>query len=380
MRVCTVAVWVAVLLTPTALLAPAVAQNVDYANYVESVQVLLDAGSGEVSASILLQSFSTDDMEIPVSLERDIREHGRIMAVVFTDIQTCVPGVQDEACVIVNMARIAGEADIAAVQRGARVVADGFVPRINEALGLNATFHSVFVHHDNTQSLALDIPGTAVGRNTVSAVYTVPRMGAPVFYGIVSSNVLAPEIYDGGGFADAAAELARAQNATVTFAAIPGDGRTLMQLKVTKTYDTDMGDVVDPLALLGVGTLEKSARFGDGFYPLNTLVRLAVVSPDNSTTIHGARATVLDSAPGGIPDDPTQSGWVFYPDSGNLIRGTYLLGYEQEVSVGQTEVYLNGASGDGAPGAPPAYDVVVVLVVAAGGAAAAFYLRGYRAR
>ncbi len=387
----------------TVLAVPAGAQEVDYARYVESVQVLVDGLAGTVSASVVLQSTGSADITLPGFLVQDIREHDRVIAALFTNADTCVPGVRNEACIVVNMVRIPEETNIVLVQDGAREVGNGFIDALNGALGTEASFHSVFVHHDDTQREALGMPGTVMGRNTVSAVYTLPQQDTVAFYDMLSSRVLASGIAGGGGFADAARDLAAHQDSSITLAAMPLGVDTLIQLKVTRTYNHTLPDgVMDPLAMLGIDSLEKSAYFGDGFYPLNSLVRVAVTSPE-PVSISDTRAPVLpviQSDGGRIPEDVSGAGWFFDPDSGTLIRGTYLFGEAAAVRAGETEITLgdepadddggdNAGTDPDAPGGGMAEDdeaisadglVVVAVIVAAGGAAAIFYLRGYGRR
>ena len=150
--------------------------------------------------------------------------------------------------------------------------------------------------------------------------------------------------------------------------------------------------------MLGTDSLEKSAYFEDGFYPLNSLVRVAVTSPE-PTAVSDTRAPILQviqSDSGTVPANVSDAGWFFDPDSGTLIRGTYLFGEATTVRAGETEITLGDKPGDGAgtdPDTPKgaggaAADtafsadglVVVAVIVAAGGAAAIFYLRGYGRR
>lgn len=380
-----------------ALAVPVHAQEIDYSTYVESVQVLVDRVSDTVSASVLHQSTDTGDIMLPDSLEGRILGHDRLIAILFTNADTCVPGVVDEACMIVNMARVPGETNIILVQDGARAVGDLFIDEVNEVMGMGATFHSVFVHHDDTQNEALGVMYPAAGRNTVSAVYTVPQQDTLSFYDGISSRMLAGGIAEGGGFVDAARALAAQQGSTVTFLAAPLSIDTLMQLKVTRTYNHTTQEMLDPLELLGVEGVKKSAYFDSGFYPLNSLIRVAIISPEPAS-VSGARADILPMSQSGstlVPEDVSGAGWALDPGVGELIRGTYLLGGAVEVLRGETEITLGGAPDEPGetPGGQntsnvPAVDVavspdsiiVVGVIVAAGGAAAIFYLRGYGRR
>lgn len=363
------------------------AQEIDYAHYVESIQVIVDADLGEVSASVVLQSTDTDDIMLPESLEQDLRENERIIAAIFTDTDTCILGVVEEACIIVNMARIPEETNIILVQDGAKSVADEYITRLNAVLGTDARFHSVFVHHNDDQNEALGVPGIIIGYNTVSVVYTMPHRGTPQFFEMLISSLLAPRIGGGGGFVDVGRILASHPDSAVTFVAAPGSIDTQMMLKVTRTEERSFGGVVNPLEILGVDEAVPSAYFDDGFYPLNSLVRVAVASGEG-LAVSDAGATVIPVSEG-IPDDVTATGWFFDPPEGTLVRGTYLIGEDGAVRADQTSITLDASNGaipvDGAvpdaveiPGVSAEGPIIVAIIVAAGAGAAVFYLKGYR--
>lgn len=360
--------------------------QVDYAHYMESVQVVVDEDLGEVSAEVVLQSTNTDDVMLPESLERDLRENGRIIAIIFTDTEGCILGVGDEACVIINMARVPEETNIILVQDGARELADEFIPRLNEMFGVQARFHSVFVHHNDEQNAALGVPGIVAGYNTVSVTYTMPQRGAQQFLEMLVSGMLAPQIADGGGFVHTARALAAQENATVTFVAVPGTSDTLMMLKASRSENRAFGGTADPLEIVGVDAVEPSARFDDGFYPLNSLIRVAVASK-GGLAVAGAEAAIIPMVDG-APADVTAAGWFFDPAEGTLIRGTYLMGGDGLARVGETSVSLQRPA-DASPGpdeppqdATPAASaegpIIIGIIVAAGIGAAVFYLKGYR--
>ena len=401
-----------VVLAAAASTAVAYAQEIDYAHYMESIQVVVDADLREASASVVLQSTNTDDISLSGSLERDLYENGRIIAVIFTDAESCILGVSEGACVIVNMARIPEETDIFMVQDGARVVGDRFISQLNAAFGVEAEFHSVFVHHSDEQNRALGVPGIVAGYNTVSVTYTTPQQGTVQFFDMLVSRLLATRIADGGGFVDAGRSLAEHQNSTVTFVAVPGTTDTLMMLKVTRDGDYAPDGAVDPLDILGIDVVEPSDYFGDGFYPLNSLVRMAVVSQEG-LAVSGAEADIIPVSDG-KPEDVTGAGWFFDPPEGTLIRGTYLMGQEGVARVGEAAITLGPWDGPMSNGEEPSEDmasgeagrwsrrypirgrgrqdggespemsiegpIIVAIIVAAGAGAAAFYLKGYRGR
>ena len=373
------------------------AQEIDYDHYVESIQLVVDADAGEVSASVVLQSTDTGDITLPESLERDLRENERIIAAIFTDADTCILGVVEEACVIVNMARIPEETNIILVQDGAKIEADKYIARINEAFGTDAEFHSVFVHHNDDQNEALGVPGIIIGYNTVSVVYTLPQRGTPHFFEMLASGLLAPPIAEGGGFVDTARILASHPDSAVTFVAAPGSTDTQMILKVTRSEDMPFEGTVNPLQVIGVEEVAPSTYFDDGFYPLNSLVRVAVASEGLAVSDTGAAVIPVSD---GVPDDVGAAGWFFDPPAGTLVRGTYLMGEDGVALAGQTSITLNalgdiagespgsiedlwpgqGRMGGQIAGESPGSEgpVIVAVIVAAGAGAAVFYLKGYR--
>ena len=373
----------AILLVP----ASSYAQEAEYSRYVESAQILVDQNANVSATSILLQSTSINDIMLPGFLEQDIREHDRVVGVVFTNMDTCVPGVIDEDCIIIGMIRVTDEKDIATVQESAKLVGNLFIDDINKVFGTDAALHSVFVHHDDTQADALNLPGSVGARNTVSVIYTMPSTDPATVYDIVSSHLLAPGILNGGGFAQAAQEMARSPDAAVTFAAIPSSVSTLMQLKVTTHQNYTDIQSMDPLALLGFDRLDQSGYL-DGFYPLNTLVRIAIVT-SNTTSVLDTASPILPSTQRDgnlIPNEVDDAGWIFDPASGPLIRGTYILGSDEHVELGDTRITLGDAAGmsdvppDEISGVMESGEnyIVIIAIVIGGVAAAAFYMKGYR--
>lgn len=374
------------ILSAVVFLAPlsGYAQEAEHSRYVESIQVLVDQNANRTATSILLQSISMNDIMISGFLEQDIREHDRAVEVVFTNVDTCIPGVVDEDCIIINMIRVPDEKDIVTVQESAKLVGGSFIDDLNMAFGTDATLHSVFVHHDDTHADTLDLPGSVGTRNTVSVVYTMPRTDPIVMYDMISSRLLAPGISNGGGFAEAAQEMAHKPDAIVTFGIIPSGANTHMLLKVTTHQNHTWTDEIDPLALLGFDILHQS-RYLDGFYPLNSLIRIAIVTSNTTSVIDTASPVLPSTQRNGnlIPDVIDGAGWVFDPASGPLIRGTYILGSDAYVSLGDTRITLGdtaGVSSDRTADTvqPDENYIVIVVIAIVGVAAAAFYMKGYR--
>ena len=383
---------------PYASPAPAYSQGeVGLATFHEGATILVDrTGSHNVSASVTLQSTSILEMRIPQSLEKQLRDDSLITAVVVTNQGRCVLGVGDgESCVLVNMERDPEAAGIVSLQDFSRERADAYIGAINEALDTDASYHSVFVHSGGDRSGAsVGLPGIASGRATVSVVYVMPMADTDWMYQKMSSILLPGQIRESGGFYDAARILSSQDNAKMLFAIIPSDSGSLLQLKVVsvRPVNASAADVVRPLEMMGLEKLERSGYFSSGFYPLNSVVQVAVSSADAEVSVSGsAQAELPTRVVEGekIPTDVTGDGWIFDPDRGKLIHAKYIFGQQKTMlEPGDLEIVLAGAGNNGgAAGGIGGVDItgtqtdeqlmVVIAVVAIAAAVAIFYLRGY---
>ena len=394
---CATAVVVAACLAalPYASPAPAYSQGeVGLATFHEGATVLVDrTGSHNVSASVTLQSTSILEMRVPQSLEKQLRDDALITAVVVTNQGRCVLGVgDDESCILVNMERDPGAAGIVSLQDSSRERADAYIGAINEALDTDASYHSVFVHSGGDQSGAsAGLPGIASGRATVSVVYVMPMADTDWMYQKMSSILLPGQIRESGGFYDAARILAAQNNAKMLFAIIPSDSGSLLQLKVAsaRPINASAADAVRPLEMMGLEKLERSGYFSSGFYPLNSVVQVAISSADAETSVYGsAQAELPTRVVDGekIPTDVTGDGWIFDPDRGKLIHAKYIFGQQKtSLEPGDLEIVLadggdGGAANESVKVIGTVSDeqvMIVIVVVAIAAAAAAFYLRGY---
>lgn len=378
--------------------APAYSQGeVGLATFHEGATILVDrTGSHNVSASVTLQSTSILEMRVPQSLEKQLRDDALITAVVVTNQGRCVLGVgDDESCVLVNMERDPEAAGIVSLQDSSRERADAHIGAINEALDTDASYHSVFVHSGGDMSGAsTGLPGIASGRATVSVVYVMPMADTDWMYQKMSSILLPGQIRESGGFHDAARILAAHDNSKMLFAIIPSDSGSLLQLKVAsaRPVNASAADVVRPLEMMGLEKLERSGYFSSGFYPLNSVVQVAISSADAEVSVSGsAQAELPTRVVDGekIPTDVTGDGWIFDPDRGKLIHAKYIFGQQKTLlEPGDLEIVLaGGGNNGGAAGGIGGVDItgtqtdeqlmVVIAVVAIAAAVAIFYLRGY---
>ncbi|RNJ78187.1 MAG: hypothetical protein D9C04_07640 [Nitrosopumilus sp. B06] len=350
--------------------ADAYAQETGLATFLETAQIIVDKTvSHEVTASITLQSTSIQEIIIPAELEERIRKDGQIKAVIVTNEDTCVLGVVEMSCVIINVERNPADKGINAIQESTKNIGDQYIDEINLALGTDARFHSVFLHGAEA-SKALDISNT--GKEIVSAVYTMFKEETDQMYARTTDQMIPKEIRDGGGFYDVARGLS-GENTKMAFSMIPLQDRSLLQIKVTASYPGAANATkFSPLEYLKVDELPRSGYFASGFYPLNSIVQIVVLSPEE-TFVSGvkiAASKIIDGEK--IPTDVSAAGWLFDPDSGQKIQGKYLFGKD----ITATSAMLEFRLGEEDYGQHVIIGVIVMVAIAA----AVFYLRGYRSK
>ncbi len=362
------------------------AQEVKLATFQETAQVFFDQQiSQSVTASITLQSTSNQEIRIPSELEQKIRENGRIIAVILTNQDQCVLGVQDDACILINISRDESEKGIFAIQDSAKEIGNSIIDDVNRVLDTNAKFHSVYVHPGGETNLILETSGVVSGRGTVSAVYTMPKEDTNSMYEKNSAILIPSVIRESGGFYDIAKKLSSEDNAAMTFSILPRANSSLYQLKLSVDYPGFSNyDLISPLEFLKTNELKRSNYFSDDFYPLNSILNVVILSSE-ATSVNEVNANIVPSQVVGgekIPTDLTVDGWIFDPESGNKIDGKYLFGEKFSVSKNELlftlgSAQLNVAVPTGMGDVDSSLVVIIIIVILAGGAAA-FYLKGYK--
>jgi len=352
------------------------AQEVKLATFQETAQVFFDQLiSGNVTASITLQSTSNQEIRIPSELEQKIRENERIIAVILTNEEQCVLGVQDDACILINISRVESEKGIFAIQDSAKEIGNSIIDDVNRVLDTNAEFHSVYIIPVGETTRELETSGVVSGKGTVSIVYTLPKEDTYSMYEKISTILIPPVIRESGGFYDIARKLSSEDNAAMTFSILPRENSSLYQLKLSVDYPGFLNyDLISPLEFLKTDELKRSNYFSDDFYPLNSIL-LVVILLSEATSVNEVNANIVPSQVVGgekIPTDLTVDGWIFDPESGNKIDGKYLFGEKFSVSKNELLFTLGSAQLNDS-----SLLVIIIIVILAGGAAA-FYLKGYK--
>ncbi len=306
------------------------AQQPQLATYRETAQVLVDDKiQNQTTAFVTLTSTSPLEMRVPTSLDEKISNAANVTSVAITNANSCVEGVNDQTCIIFTIysPSLIESYNITKIQTTGRAIGDTLINDTNKAFLLNASFWSVYVQPKGELSSALGTSGALVGNRTISVVYTAPYVKSSYLFDQLTSILLPSQIRNGGGFYDVAKNLANSDNSTVTFAITPTvTNQTLYQLQVS-THSPIKGKIttIRPLDYFGVSQLNRSSYFSGGFFPLNSLFQIAILS-NNVTSIVSHGGEIVPTNNQGIPTDLTKAGWVFSPASGQQITGIYIFG------------------------------------------------------
>ncbi|MHA7734364.1 hypothetical protein [Nitrosopumilus sp. S6] len=360
----------------------AYSQEMGLATFQETAQIIVDRSiSQNVTASITLQSTSIQEIRIPAELEQKLREDEMIKAVIVTNQAQCVLGVVDESCIMINVVRDPTVKGIIAIQDTAKEAAMPYIDEINQVFDTDAELHSVFLHSDDSSNEALETSGVISGRGMISVVYTMSPEDTNTMYEKISAILIPKIIRDGGGFYEIAKNLSFEENAKMTFSIIPLDSKSLLQLKLSVDYPNEASTIseVSPLDLLKVDTINRSDYFSSGFYPLNSIIQVVILSPDDETisNIKGdiVPTQIVDNEK--IPTDISKQGWIFDPQEGQRIQGKYIFGEETSINKDKLKFSL----GDVPLTQPESSDeslVAIIIISIVAIAAALFYLKGYR--
>ena len=362
----------------------AYSQEISLATFQETAQIIVDKSiSQNVTASITLQSTSIQEIKIPAELEQKIRDNDRIEAIILTNQEQCVLGVVDQSCIMINVARNPEVRGIFAIQDETKEIAEQYIDEINQVFDTEAKFHSVFVHTNDASNIALETSGKISGSGAISAVYTMPMEDTNSMYEKISAILLPKIIRDGGGFYNVAKNLSFDDNSKMTFSLIPLDTKSLLQLKLSVGYTNKASTIseVSPLEFLKVENIKRSDYFSTGFYPLNSIIQIVILSPEDTeiSNIKGniVPTQIIDNEK--IPTDITNEGWIFDPQEGQMIQGKYIFG--EETSVNKEKLKFSLGDDQVIQPNKTEFDesiIVVTIISIVAIAAALFYLKGYK--
>ena len=158
-----------------------------------------------------------------------------------------------------------------------------------------------------------------------------------------------------------------------------------MQLKLSVDYPQEASNVstVSPLEYLKTDTIKRSKYFSEGFYPLNSIIQVVILSPEDTyvSNIQGNIIPIKIVQNEKVPTVITEQGWVFDPEQGTRIHGKYIFGEAKSIEEKELIFSLEGPQLDNPKETKTSFDesiTVVTIIVIGATAAAIFYLKGYK--
>ena len=360
----------------------AYAQEIELAAFHEIAQIKIDKNTSQnVTASIILQSTDIQDIKIPVELEQKIRENNEIQSIFVTNQEQCVLGVVDQSCILINVIRDPADKGINAVQNSTKEITGAYIDEINQVLGTDAKFHSIYIHTGDESNNILALSGES-DKVVISGVYTMPMEDTNSIYEKISSTLISKSITDNGGFYNIAKDLSFEENTEVLFSLIPLDSKSLVQLRVSIDYPNSAETIseVSPLDFLKTEKITRSGYFSSGFYPINSIIQIIILSPENEeiSNINGniVPTQIIDNEK--IPTDISKEGWIFDPQEGQTIQGKYIFGNESSVSKEKLKFLLGDESTIQPKMEFDESTIIVIIISIIAIAAAMFFLKGYK--
>lgn len=319
----------------------AFAQQPQLATYHETAQVLVDdVFQNRTSAFITLSSVSNLEIQVPPTLDKKIHDLQNVTSVDITNAKNCALGTAStSSCVIITISdpSLAESDNITKIQQKGKAMGDHIIGYVNKAFDINAQFWQVYIRPSPKYELSAtpSISNISSANITINAVYTFSSTKTSYLWDDFSSLLLPKQITSSGGFYDVAKKMANSNDTDVAFAIIPQNDTSLYQLQVIRYLPlTDTLPNINPLDMFGVSKLTRSSYFNIGFFPLNSLVEVSILSRDNLSISHHGGDILDTSVRNGqkIPTELTKSGWIFDPDSGKKIFAVYLFGKNTTVS------------------------------------------------
>ena len=391
------------------------APQLQKSTWVESMSVIYDQKfSKSIQASVAFETINNNDIQFSNELIKKIMSYKEIRFVFFTNMEECVMGVPlDEMCIMIgfNLDMLKGDLGINAIHENGKRISDELITDIKNAFGMNAEFHSIYLHMDDGSKNPI---GTDLSTlRTASAVFTLPREDSNIVFTKLSEQLINHQLRESGGFYDVAKEMAKNPSTIITTGmALQGDELPLMLFKVMQIERGELGFIegedenmsleyqysvtgfdistINPLANFGIDDLERSKYFEGHFVPLNSVVQVRILpeQPSKVSTVNTNIIAKLDSA-----EDLVDKGWFFTSTSNNAIDARFLFGQSDTVTADELVMEIDTwdiQSGDdsflidninvGVQNTEGEQYIILAAIIIAAIGAAVFYLKGYRRR
>ena len=380
--------------------------------WLESTSVIYDQKfSKSIMVSVAFETINNNEIQFSDAFIEKVMSYEEIRYVLFTNMEECVMGIPlDEICIMIGFNRdmLKGDLGINAIHENGKRISDELITDINNAFGVDAEFHSIYLHMDDESSqVGSDISTSRIA----SATFTLPREESNIVFTKLSEQLINPQLRESGGFYDIAKEMAKNPSTIITTGMMTqSDDIPMLLFKVMQMDRGELGLVeiedgvtsleyeysmlgfdistINPLLHFGIDNLERSKYFADHFVPLNSVVQVVVIpeQPSKVSTVNSNIITKLDSA-----EDLVEKGWFFASTSNDAIDARFLFGQSDSVTADELVMEIDAwdiQSGDDSflidninvriqNTEGEQYIILAVIIIAAIGAAI-FYLKGYK--
>ena len=389
-------------------------QELKKATWLESISVVYDQKfTKSIQSSVAFETINNNEIQFSDEFIAKIMSHQEIRFVFFTNMEECVLGVElDEQCIMIgfDLNLLKGDLGINAIHENGQKIADELITDINNEFGVNAEFHSIFMHMDDGS--ASPIGDDLTTTRTVSAVFTLPREESATTFTKLSEQLINQQLRESGGFYDVAKELANKPDSIITVGINAHDTTPIMLFKVTHQERGGLGWVetedggamlenqfsvtgfdiskISPLMGLGIDKLERSKHFDDNFVPLNSVVQV-IILPEYPSKVNLVNTNIIEKLD--TVEDISENGWFFTSTSHDHIDERYLFGTLNSVTANELVMEIDSSdmliqtendsisTDDIKVGMEDSgveqYAILIAIAIAAVGAAV-FYLKGYK--
>ena len=275
---------------------------INYIPFKEVATVIIDQKNDKVKISYSLMSKDKEDFQIPDELETKILNTKKISTIIYTNTENCAPSVINDTCILVNIPykKIEG-AGLKEKQKVVRETADSIIDDLNQALGTNAKFHSVFVQ---TKTDLTGVEGAVL-----STVYTMNNLSTKLLFNVLILENITEEIRFAGGFFNHAKELTKNEDSIFTFSMSAEEKRILYTAHISVISSGKIGlKSLSPLDILTEDELNRSKLFAEGFYPLNSIINILIIS-EEKLYVKKTNSAVIGSIAN--TDELQKNGWYF---------------------------------------------------------------------
>ena len=276
---------------------------VNYIPYREIATVIIDQQNEKIKISYSLMSKDNKDFTISDSFVSKILDMEKISSIIYTNTETCAPGVIDATCIMINIPlKEIDSTGFKDMQKAAREIGDLIIDDVNQALGTYAEYHSVSVQ---TSGDITSVEGGPV----FNVIYTMHHLPSKLLFNMLILQNISEEIRFAGGFFNNVKELTKNENSVFVFSITPEEKRILYSLQISTISSGVIGlNNLSPLDILVEDELNRSKLFADGFYPLNSIVRVIILS-DGELQVKRTNSEIIGSLSNA--DELQKNGWYF---------------------------------------------------------------------